>query len=184
MSITKTLKAMKPLAFALLMLAALPSLAQDQFFTIKAGPVYSRIDGVDADFRNALGYVIGFGVQERIARVLGFGFDLNFLNQRYGIDEVSLSVRSINATLYPQFHVNDNLFFLAGLESGIVTSVRVEDETASGDLEYRFGYVLGVSHTISERWDGYLRYVAPFDHKQTGFDFNVQLGVTFKIRTR
>jgi hypothetical protein len=172
---------MKPLAFALLMLAALPSIAQDQAITVKAGPVYSRIDGIDSDFLDAIGYHVAFGLQERLTPILGYGIDLNYTNQRVGMDDVFMSVRSANAALYAQLHAIARFSLIGGIESGIVTSMKVENERSSGDLQYRIGYVIGLSQQIADRWDAYIRYVGPIDHMQTGFDYNLQLGAAYRL---
>lgn len=172
---------MKTLAFALLLIAALHSIAQDQVLTLKAGPVYSRVDGIDSDFIDAIGYHVAFGLQERLTRVLGYGVDLNYTNQRVGLDDISMSVRSVNAALFAQLNAIGGLSTIVGIESGIVTSMKVEDERSSGDLQYRIGYVIGLSQQIADRWDAYVRYVGPIDHMQAGFEYNFQMGVGYRL---
>lgn len=156
-----------------------------QSFTARIGPVYSHIKGTDASVDEGLGYYAGIGLQDKFHDVVGINLDLYFLNQRYSINDVDLSVRSVNfvfaANIYP---FKKGIYMIVGPEFGHTIQIRQEGEKSTAENQYRFSYVLGLGHAVADRVTIESRFVRAIDDHGQGFMYNIQLGLVYKWPTK
>lgn len=171
---------MKTTLSFLFVLISLASFAQNQTMTMKVGSSYSYIENVDVDFSDALGYFLAVGVQDKFTDIIGFSGEINFINQR---TIYSLSIQSFNIIPSLDLYINERVYLTAGIESGLVTTVRSDGERKESNKELRFSYVGGASFRLNDRLDIQGRYLGAIDNQQMGFKFNLQLGISYRIPT-
>jgi hypothetical protein len=175
---------MKYLYLTSLVLLSIALHAQ-QSFTARIGPTYSHIQGTDVSFDESIGYYAGIGLQDKFHDVVGINLDLYFLNQRYSINDVDLSVRSINfvfaANIYP---FKKGIYMIVGPEFGHTIQIRQDGEKSPSEKQYRFGYVLGLGHQVTDRVTIESRFVRAIDDHGQGFTYNIQLGLVYKMPSK
>jgi hypothetical protein len=107
--------------------------------------------------------------------------DLYFLDQINS--DFDVSVKSINMamgiTLYP---TGKGLYFTVGPEIGHTIGISIDGEKDTTiEKEFRFNYVAGIGYNFANKFGIQGRYVGTVFNQQQGYDFNVQVGATYRI---
>jgi len=172
---------MKHLICIIILTSSLTCSAQ-KFGLIKAGTAYSTYKGSDANFGNSLGYYMGVGFQDKFHDMLGLNVDIYYLNQITKVSDIKTATHSINATIgvniYPS---KGDFYFLVGPEVGHSIGYKVDGEKLDVDNDIRFGYVVGAGLPIGERLQAQAKYVGAINDEGSGYDYNIQIGLGFKI---
>jgi len=172
---------MRILFVAIILCIALSGTTAQKSLSIKAGTAYSDIKNIDPDFGKSLGYYAGLLYQDKINEVLTVMGDLHFLNQRLTVEDQTLAVYSINFTMGVNLYIpNTGFHFIIGPEIGNDLGFRFEGEKIDSEKLFRFSYVGGLGYSF-DRIGIQARYVGAIDHQQSFFDYNIQLGLTYKI---
>lgn len=174
---------MKNLLLIPLMLMTFAVAAQKSV-NLQLGPGYSHIEKGDIALGDGIGYFFGVGVHDKITRVLGIDWGLNFLNQRTSVSDVTISTRSLNAAFAVNiFAGNSGLYFILGPEFGHTIGFKADGETVDADNDIRFSAVGGIGYQVNDRAAVFSRYHHAIDGQGSGYLYNVQVGFNFAFST-
>jgi hypothetical protein len=149
--------------------------------SISAGTTYSHNEFTEGLGRS-LGYYAGIGFQDKFSRILGVDAELYYLNQINRISDITVATKSINMIFGVNIHPFFNgPYFILGPELGHSLAVKVEGENVSADPDLRFGALIGIGYQIVPQVDIVARYIRAIDDQGLGYDYNLQLGLKYKI---
>jgi hypothetical protein len=174
---------MKMLLVVCLALISWSGFSQSQNIIISAGTTYSSIRDFNSGVGDQLGYYIGFGMQEKFDKVVGLTAEIQYIDQRFGIQDEPLSVKSLVIIWAVNLHVSDNFYFMVGPQFGQTVSQSYAGETLDQESEIMSNYVVGAAIQVNPRVTFMSRFVGPIDGNQGPFNYNVQLGAFYRIPT-
>lgn len=149
---------------------------------VRAGTTYSYIRHIDSDFGGSIGYIAGLQFNDRINEVLTVMSDAYYLDQQYSVYGSGASVRSIDVTFGVNvFLPNTGLHAVIAPEIGHMFGTYVSGDKVSRTQDtFRFSYVTGIGYSTG-KFGIDARYVGQLNNQQSGFDFNVQIGLSYKL---
>jgi len=171
---------MKNLLTLLLVLGTIPMHAQ-KIVSLQLGPLHSAMGNTHADLGKTIGYFVGIGLKEKITDVLSVDGSVSYQHQRHPFGDRSFAAHSINALFGVNLHTSENLYFIVGPEVGHSIAFRMDGELYRQNKDVRFAAVGGIGFRISDKATVFGRYHHAIDGQGSGFDYNVQVGVSLAI---
>lgn len=174
-------KAMKILLALTVVLASVSAFGQ-KTLAVRAGATYSYIRHIDSDFDGSVGLIAGVQYEDRINEVLSVMTDAYYLDQQYSVFGSGASVRNIDFTFGVKVYVpNTGLHAILAPEFGHMFGTYVNGDKVERSWDpFRFSYVTGAGYSFG-KFGVDARYVGELNNQQSGFDFNIQVGLSYKL---
>ncbi len=174
---------MKALLFLTLVIVS-TSVYGQKSLALRVGTSHSYVKHTDVSFKERLGFLVGAQFEHRISDIVAMMVDGYYLDQRYPQSRSGseASVRSVNAAVGAKVFVpNTGLHAIIAPEIGHLFGVFVDGNRRPATPDrFRFGYVAGLGYAFGRAGID-ARYVGALDNLQSGFDFNIQVSLSFKI---
>lgn len=176
---------MKTLSTLVVLVAIFFNVSAQKSISLQVGPSYSHYKNSDVGFGESIGYFGGLNYQDKFSQVLGVDASLYFLNQRNTANDITLSIRSINAIFAVNIYAGSSgLYLILGPEVGHSIDYKYDGEDLKADNDLRFAIVGGIGYQVIENAALFARYHYAIDHQGSGYDYNVQAGFSYKLSKR
>jgi len=164
----------------LFLISTTSAFCQSDTFGVKAGASYSRINDLDTDFAETVGYYAGLYTTKKVTGRLESYAEINFLNQILRIEDFVTSIKSTNGMFAFNLYGTDRFYLTGGFEIGFVMSAKFDGEKIEGYDKGRLGGVGGLGFKVDEKVSIDLRYISTIS--QQLFDRNFQMSIKYNFK--